>query len=309
MSYRAILVAVGFAVLANFFWATNAIVGKLAVSSVPAFTLSQFRWWLALLFIAPFGLPFLRRQWHWYRLHWRRLVVLSILSVTLFNSFQYWALEYTQPVNIGALTALMPVMIFILSGWLGQGRLTIGQWLTALIAVVGAYLVLTRGQGLSLDEQSWRGDLLFILGLLGWSCYSVLLKSVPTHEVNGLGLLTFLIGSGSCFIVPFWLSGWFTDTALLPTGSAWWAVLYVAIFPSLVAYFSWIKAVSHGNPSIAGLMMTTAPLFNALLTLFVLHQVVLPVQWLGILCVVVGVALTLLQAGKRTPAMPRESLE
>lgn len=308
MSYRAILVATGFAVLANFFWATNAIVGKLAVASVPAFTLSQFRWWLALLFIAPFGLPHLWRQRDWYRRHWPRLVLLSILSVTLYNSFQYWALEYTQPVNIGALTALMPVMIFVLSGWLGQGRLTAGQWLTASVAVVGAYLVLTRGQGLSLSEQSWRGDVLFLVGLLGWSCYSVLLKGVPTHQVNGLGLLTFLIGSGSCFIVPFWLSGLVTGSALVPPASAWWAVAYVAVFPSLVAYFSWILAVSRGNPSLAGLMMTTAPLFNALLTLVVLRQPVLMVQWLGIGCVVVGVALTLLQAGRQT-TMPRESLE
>lgn len=308
MSRRAVLVAAGFAVLANFFWATNAIVGKLAVASVPAFTLSQFRWWLALLFVLPFGLPQLRRQWSWYRRHWPRLVLLSLLSVTLYNTLQYWALEYTQPVNIGALTALMPVMIFVLSGWFGQGHLKPGQWLTAALAVTGAYLVLTRGQGLSLSSESLPGDGLFILGLLGWSCYSVLLKTVPTHEVGGFGLLTFLIGSGSCLIVPFWLSGLFTGAALVPSGSAWWAVLYVALFPSLVAYFSWIKAVSHGTANIAGLMMTTAPIYNALLTLVVLRQPVLGVQWLGIACVVVGVSLTLLQAGRR-PAMPRESLE
>ncbi|MDB2448967.1 DMT family transporter, partial [bacterium] len=139
--------------------------------------------------------------------------------------------------------------------------------------------------------------------------YSVLLKAVPTQEVNGLGLLTFLIGSGSCFIVPFWLSGAASGAALLPSGDAWWSVLYLAVFPSMVAYFSWILAVSRGSPNIAGLMMTTAPLFNALLTLIVLRQPVLTVQWLGIGCVVIGVALTLLQAGRNSPAMPRETLE
>lgn len=307
MSIRYLLIAAGFAVLANFFWATNAIVGKIAVTTIPAFTLSQFRWWLAFVFILPFGLPHLRRQWPWYRQNLRKLIPLSILSVTLYNSFQYWALEYTEPVNIGALSALMPIMIFVLSGWLGQGKLSGGQWLTAAVAVAGAYLVLTRGRALDVGGVGLIGDAIFILGLLSWSVYSVVLKTLPTHEVNGVGLLTFMIGSGSCFILPFWLSGLASGAALIPAGEAWWAVIYVALFPSLISYFSWIKAVSYGNANIAGLMMTTAPIFNALLTLIVLRQPVYAIQWLGIACVVVGVALTLIQAGRTKPA--REHIE
>lgn len=307
MSRRNLLIAAGFAALANFFWATNAIVGKIAVASLPAFTLSQFRWWLALVLILPFGLPHIRRQWHWYRTHMARLIPLSILSVTLYNSFQYWALEYTEPVNIGAMSALMPVMIFVLSGWLGQGKLTGGQWLTAGLAVAGAYLVLTRGRALDFSDTGLIGDGIFVLGLLSWSLYSVILKTVPTHEVHGVGLLAFMIGSGSCFILPLWLSGLASGDLMVPPMEVLWAVAYVAVFPSLISYFSWIKAVSYGDANIAGLMMTTAPIFNALLTLVVLQQAVTGIQWLGIALVIVGVALTLLLA--RRPWTPRENIE
>lgn len=304
------LIAAGFATLANFFWATNAIVGKIAVASLPAFTLSQLRWWLAFVIIAPFGLPHVRRQWAWYRQHMRKLLPLAVLSVTLYNTFQYWALEYTEPVNIGAMAALMPVIIFILSGWLGQGRLTGRQWLTAGLAIFGAYTVLTKGQWLlNFNDVGLIGDGIFLLGLLSWSFYSVVLKTLPTHEVHGVGLLTFMIGCGSVFILPFWLSGLFTGDTLVPSANVLWAIVYVAIFPSLISYFSWIKAVSFGNANIAGLMMTTAPLFNALLTLIVLRQPVLLIQWVGIGCVVAGVALTLILAPKTKPAPPREQVD
>ncbi len=308
MTLRNVLIAAGFAAIANFFWATNAIVGKIAVASLPAFTLSQFRWWLAFLFIAPFGVPHIRRQWAWYRAHLSRLLPLAVLSVTLYNTLQYWALEYTQPVNIGAMSALMPVMIFVLSGWLGQGRLSGLQWLTSGVAVFGAYLVLTKGRfALSVSDTGLIGDGIFLLALLSWSLYSVVLKTVPTYEVNGVGLLTFMIGVGSIVIVPFWLSGLVTGDALLPDLDVLWAVVYVALFPSLISYFSWIRAVSVGDANIAGLMMTTAPIFNALLTMIVLRQPVLLTQWVGIAFVIAGVCLTLVLA-RRTWA-PRENIE
>lgn len=308
MTLRNVLIAAGFAAIANFFWATNAIVGKIAVASLPAFTLSQFRWWLAFLFIAPFGVPHIRRQWAWYRTHLPRLLPLAVLSVTLYNTLQYWALEYTQPVNIGAMSALMPVMIFVLSGWLGQGRLSGLQWLTSGVAVFGAYLVLTKGRfALSFSDAGLIGDGIFMLALLSWSLYSVVLKTVPTYEVNGIGLLTFMIGVGSIVIVPFWLSGLVTGDALLPDLDVLWAVVYVALFPSLISYFSWIRAVSVGDANIAGLMMTTAPIFNALLTMIVLRQPVLLTQWVGIGFVIAGVCLTLVLA--RRALAPRENIE
>jgi drug/metabolite transporter (DMT)-like permease len=303
MTSRQLLVSIGFAALANFFWATNAIVGKIAVTTLPAFTLSQFRWWLAFLLISPFGIPHIRRQWCWYRTHFRTLLILAALSVTLYNTLQYWALKYTQPVNVGAMAALMPVMIFMLSAWMGQGRLSIAQWLTATLAVMGAYTVLTDGKwAISIGGSSLLGDGIFFIGLISWSFYSVMLKKLPVREVNSVGMMTFLIGIGSLMIIPFWLSGALRGEALVPSVELMWTVAYVAVFPSLVAFFSWIKAVGAGNANIAGLMMMTAPLFNALLTLVVLRQPVSLAQWLGIIGVIVGVALTLLLTKMRDKA-------
>ena len=100
------LLAMLLACTASFFWAANAIVGKIVIETLPAFTLSQFRWLLAFLILAPFGLGKIKTQWSWYKENFWPLVGLSILSVTLYNTLQYWALEYTQPVTVGALLAM-----------------------------------------------------------------------------------------------------------------------------------------------------------------------------------------------------------
>lgn len=299
---KTVLIAASLAALANFFWAANAIVGKAAVASIPAFSLSQFRWWLAFIIIAPLGIPIIARQIDFYRAHFKQLVILSFLSVGAYNTLQYWALEYTEPVKVGAMLALMPVAIGIASGLSGGAKLTALQWFTTGIAVLGAVIVVTRGQVIHLfSEQgaSW-GELLMLTAISGWAIYSVKLKRLPTEQVNMVGLVTFFIGVGSCLIVPFWLVDVFTKPVFYPSGGLWWSVLFVALFPSIVAYFCWNQAVRLSDATVAGLMVTLSPLFNALLSVTFLGLTVSVSQWVGIATVMFGVAATLLLDRKVT---------
>lgn len=288
--------AVILASTASFFWAANAIVGKIVVASLPAFTLSQFRWFLAFAILMPFGYRKIIEQFSWYKANFWPLVGLSILSVTLYNTFQYWALEYTQPVNVGAFLAMLPVFIAIVSSLFGGVKQSAAQWMTFSIAVFGALLVVTKGQWSMLSESgAGIGEFLLVIAMLSWSFYTVLLKKLRPQGVSSVGMLSFFMGVGTLFIIPFWSYDIVTSGAVtFPPKDLWWAILFVAVFPSIVSYFCWITAVNLSNATIAGLMITTAPLFNALLSLWVLDQAVSNIQWIGIAIVMVGVAATLM---------------
>ncbi|MFQ3229825.1 DMT family transporter [Reinekea sp.] len=290
------LLAILLACTASFFWAANAIVGKIVVATLPAFTLSQFRWLLAFAILIPFGLSKIIAQISWYKANFWPLVGLSILSVTLYNTLQYWALEYTQPVNVGAFLAMLPVFIAIVSSLFGGIKQSLTQWLTFSIAVFGALLVVTKGQWTMLGESgAGVGELLLVVAMLSWSFYTVLLKKLRPQGISSVGMLSFFMGVGTLFILPFWGYDIVSSGAMTyPTKDILWAIVFVAIFPSIVSYFCWITAVNLSNATIAGLMITTAPLFNALLSLWVLNQTVSGMQWLGIAIVIIGVSATLI---------------
>ncbi|MDN3647330.1 DMT family transporter [Reinekea marina] len=290
------VIAVVLASTASFFWAANAIVGKMVVATLPAFTLSQFRWITAFLILLPFGLPKLLAQKNWFKANFWPLVGLSILSVTLYNTFQYWALEYTQPVNVGAFLAMLPVFIAIVSSIFGGAKQSLIQWITFLLAVFGALVVVTQGDWSVLRESGTGvGELLLVVAMLSWSFYTVLLKKLSPIGISSVALLTFFMGVGTLFIVPFWVFDMVREGAfIVPAKDQYWAVLFVALFPSLVSYFCWISAVNRSNATIAGLMITTAPLFNAILSMVVLNATISPIQWMGIALVSAGVAATLL---------------
>jgi drug/metabolite transporter (DMT)-like permease len=297
---KSIFLAVTLAAIANFFWAANAIVGKYAVASLPAFSLSLFRWLAALCLLLPFGLPVLIKQRAWYRAHWRRLTFLAILSVTLYNTLQYWALEYAQAITIGSMLALMPVAISIVSWLFGGRRLSALEWLTTLIAMFGALLVITDGDFSTLMHSGGQGlgFLLMSVAITCWALYSVYLKRLPHDTVHPLGMLMFFVLIGSLFIVPFWCVDLIHGKAKLPPLNLWWAVGFVAFFPSIISYICWNQAIRLSDATIAGLMVTTAPLFNALLSMIFLETDISQMQWAGIAIVISGVIVTLLLTRK-----------
>lgn len=301
MTYSTLAKAVAMAAVANFFWAANAIVGKIALATVPAFTLSQFRWWLSFLIIAPFGLPALVKHRAWFRQQFWRMLALSILSVTFYNTLQYWALEYTEPVNVGAMLALMPLFIAVIVLLVDKQTLSVTKWLFMLVAVLGSLTVITDGQLVQLfSAQGFGiGELLMVVAVTSWAVYSVLLKNIQVSEVPLVAALTFMMLFGSLCILPFWLWDVATAPVFFPEGRLWGFVLFVAIFPSIVSYFAWNYAVTTSNATIAGLIVTSAPVFNALLSMFFLNERIGVFQWVGMLLIIVGVAAVLLAPAKK----------
>src|ERR1700754_510572 len=81
------------------FWAGNAIVGRLAAGHIPPVTLSFLRWSLAFLLILPWAWPHLKQDWPAIRSRLGLMVLLSLTGIGVFNTLQYWALEYTQALN------------------------------------------------------------------------------------------------------------------------------------------------------------------------------------------------------------------
>jgi len=50
-------------VLATLFWGLNTVIGRAVVGDIPPIAMSFWRWAIATLFVVPFALPTLVRQW------------------------------------------------------------------------------------------------------------------------------------------------------------------------------------------------------------------------------------------------------
>ena len=277
--------------LATFFWAGNTVLGKAATPLIPAFSLSFWRWVIAFCVILPFGIRAVRRDRAFYGEHWKYVMMLGFLSVTAYNTFLYWALNWTSAINVSVVCATMPLVIFLLSWIVGGQKAQAYQIIGVLLAVFGVLVVISKGDiGILLNREVNYGDILVLTSVICFGLYSVELKKFQP-DVDRVGLLTVFIFFGLIGIIPFYAwdiyQGHFfsVDTRVL------WIFLYVGIFPSVLAFFCWNKAVESGGAHIAGMFFNLIPVFSSILAVFLLNEVFTLFHLAGMVLIFAGICL------------------
>ena len=101
--------------LAPFFWACNWIVGRGLSSDIPPFAMTFYRWLFALVILAPFALPRVRRDWPLLRAKWKAMLLLGAIGIGSHNALAYLGLNYTTATNGVILNSFIPVMIVAFS--------------------------------------------------------------------------------------------------------------------------------------------------------------------------------------------------
>ncbi len=161
-------------------WAGNAIVGRLAAGHIPPVTLSFLRWSAAFLIILPFAWKHLKRDWAAIRGKLGVMLLVSVTGIGVFNTLQYWSLEYTTALNTLLLQSAGPLMVAVWSLALLGVRLTLAQAIGVLLSMIGVLIILTRGDVTALTSiQFNKGDLIFLVALTSFGLYSVLTLKRP----------------------------------------------------------------------------------------------------------------------------------
>ena len=257
--------------IATLFWAGNAIVGRLAAGHIPPVTLSFMRWTLAFLIALPFAWKHLVRDWPAIRANLGIMIFISVTGISAFNTLQYWALEYTQALNTLLLQSTGPLIVAIWSLILLGIRLTWGQAGGIALSLIGVFIILLHGDPTELTSiQFNKGDLLFLIAMVVFALYSVLtLKRPPVH---GLSFATFTFGCGAACLIPLWIWELLTRPAMQVTLPNLLALLYVAIFPSTLAYTCFNRGVQLIGANRAAPFFHMVPVFGAAMAMVFLGE-------------------------------------
>jgi drug/metabolite transporter (DMT)-like permease len=151
-------------ILANFFWATNWIVGRGIHEAFPPVALSFYRWLVAGLLLAPIALPRLRGKWRYVRDHWWLFLILGGTGVATFQAIIYVGLNYTTAVNATILNAATPLLM-VLMVWGIEGQAATGrQWFGMALTFIGVLIIVARGDWENLARFHFNtGDLIIFV--------------------------------------------------------------------------------------------------------------------------------------------------
>ncbi|MGJ4941861.1 DMT family transporter [Bradyrhizobium sp. HKCCYLS1011] len=269
-------------------WAGNAIVGRLAAGHIPPVTLSFLRWSLAFLIILPFTWRQLRADWPAIRSHLGLMIVLSITGIGAFNTLQYWSLEYTEALNTLLLQSAGPLIVAVWSLVLLRVHLTVAQAAGIALSTVGVLTILTRGDLTAISQITFnKGDLIFLVALAIFGLYSVLtLKRPPMH---GLSFVTFTFGCGAASLIPLLVWEIHTRPVMALDTKNLLSLVYVAIFPSTIAYLCFNRGVLLIGANRAAPFFHVVPVFGSIMAFVFLGEQPQIFHVLGFALVLAGV--------------------
>ncbi|WP_434457937.1 DMT family transporter [Stutzerimonas urumqiensis] len=269
--------------LACLFWAGNALVARAFFEDIPPLALSFWRWVLALSILLVFvG----RDMWHHRsalrRAGWR-LWVIAALGIASYNSLLYSAAQTTPAINISLVNTCLPLATFI------GGGLLLGEWprrrawVGLAIAAVGLLLLISRGEWANLAGlQFTPGDLVMLVAVVVWALYTLLLRRWGSYlTVPPLVLLTALVTIGTPLILPFYLWELSHVGGFEPSLPNLAAIVYTALFASLIAYLAWNNGVKVVGAAKAAITSYSMPVFVAILGWLLLGEALQPYHWVG----------------------------
>ena len=269
-------------------WAGNAIVGRLAAGHIAPVTLSFLRWAFAFLIILPFAWKHLARDWPAIRDRLGIMIVLSITGIGAFNTLQYWALEHTQALNTLLLQSAGPLVVAIWSLVLLGVRLTPAQAFGVLLSLCGVLVILLHGDLTTLSNIEFnKGDLIFMVALAIFALYSVL--SLKRPDIHALSFVAFTFGAGAACLIPLFIWELFTRPPMQLDVANLLTLLYVALFPSTLAYLCFNRGVQLIGANRAAPFFHVVPVFGTVMSIVFLGEHPQVFHFIGFALVLAGV--------------------
>lgn len=278
------------------FWAGNAVLARLLVGEVPPMALSLARWVIALAILLPFASSALRRHAPALRAQCKAIALIGVLGVGCYNSFQYLAVQTSSAVNVTLIAASTPVFVLAAGALLFGEPTRRAQWIGAGVSLAGVLVVLARGDPANLLALSFvAGDLIMLAANLAWTLYTWLLRK-RRPELPFAPFLAAQMAFGVLAIAPFALA----ESALGSATIHWspWVIavmLYVALLPSIVAYYAWDRGVARVGAVVPVYFANLTPVFAGILSALILGEPPRTYHLAGLALIVAGIHL----AGRR----------
>jgi drug/metabolite transporter (DMT)-like permease len=233
-------------------FAANLIVARWAQgAAIPPVFLAFGRWALAFLILMPSVSP---RMWalrHTLLANWPRILLLASMGMGVAVAPQYIGARHTGAANVAIIFAACPALVSLVERLVWKAPLGRRQAWGMLLAVAGVLVVLSKGDAGALRQLEFgRGDLWVMLAALGWTLYTVFNKRLTLPPLPGTIKMAALIGGGALVLAPFAaieaLGGALPDFG---DGRLYLALGFLAVVPSLGAYFCYDRLVALAGPA------------------------------------------------------------
>lgn len=241
-------------------------------------------------------LPFLIFNWNKWKLNLKTVIKigsLELIGTTLILWLFYYSLKLTSAIESSIISSVAPLFITALGIFILKEKETKKEWRGLLLALLGTLIIAVE----PLTNQNGRisgnlaGNALMLLQNIVWAVYLVLAKKIyRRYSKLAITAISFWVGTITFFILS------------LPTGNplllistemsqamVLWAVVYMAIFGSIIGATTYLAGQNLIEISEASLFTYLLPLIAVPVSIIFLHESLPFLTILGMILIFIGV--------------------
>ncbi len=273
-------------------WGTTYLAIALVVKTLPPFVSGALRFGLAALLM--YGLLRFRQARPLAGLHWPSAVIAGVLLSGIGNGFVIWG-QQTVPSGIAALlVAALPLWImFFDSVRFARRHPGAKDLIGSVVGLIGVVLIVAQTRRFD-GAGAMLPTLMILIATFGWAIGTLVQRqAVRVGQLGAFACAQMLVGAGFQAICALVLGEWpelqwtdFTPTAI-------GALLYLAVFGSIVAFSAYLWLVTKVPTSAVATYSLVNPVVAMALGTWILGERIEPSAVAASVLVLAGVALVL----------------
>jgi len=280
-------------VLAMVFWSFSFIWTRVAIQSFQPMTLITLRLIIAsvLLFIVSKSTGKLqklrRKDFKWF-------ILLAFFEPFLYYVGETYGLTTVETTLAAVIVSTIPLFAPVLAFVVLRERIGWPSILGIIVSLLGVFFVIYEPNG-GFNANPWGVALLF-LAVFAAICYATVLRKIPDYYTN-MNVIFYQSMLGLIFFIPtFLLTDIQTIRTIHVTRESLIALVMLSVFASVIAFVLFAGAVRKVGVTRTNVFVNLIPVFTAILSWFILDEILTLSKWIGILVVVIGLFVS--QMGK-----------
>jgi len=238
------------------FWGLSFIGTKIALQSITVVTLIFIRFSIASIFFVL--LMFYKKVHRLTRQEHKKLVFLALIQPVLYFLFENYGVKNTGAATASLVIATIPIAVMILAGVVLKEKITPLKVFGISLSFVGILLLVYGDPALKTGNSSLWGIFCLVMAVVCGAVYSIMIRSI-SNTIPVIAVTGYQFIYGTIMLAPVMsmqLAG--TDYKNIPV-EALWAVLFLAVFSTIVAFLSYNYALSRIPASQAAVFLNAVP--------------------------------------------------
>lgn len=254
-------------------FATLDATAKWLVQTLPVVQLVWLRFFTHVLITSALLAP--SQGWLLVRVHSPRLQLLRGLMLATMTGLNFWALQYLQLAQTGAMQFSVPILISVFSVWWLAERLDARRWIAIVVGFVGVLLIIRP------SASGFHPAILLSLGnAVLYALFNMMTRSMArTENAAATQLMSALVPT--ILLMPFALWQWQT-----PQTWAEWALIALLGLCGGMGHYGLALAHRHASAAVLAPFLYQQIIYMTLLGWLVFDQVPDAAVVLGSLIVV-----------------------